>query len=99
MSEVAKVFETLSKMYQKANVKTPRTYYFSLGEDEKWTVVLGKDKCEVKPGKPAADADCFFKASTEMFIAIMRLRLLHSPLHFIVTVYDRTIGRFVHQQP
>ena len=39
------------------------------------------------------------KASTEMFIAIVRLRLLHSPFKFIVTIYDRTIGRFVHEQP
>ena len=39
------------------------------------------------------------KASTEMFIAIVRLRLLHSPFKFIVTIYDRPIGRFVHEQP
>jgi glycosyltransferase involved in cell wall biosynthesis len=39
------------------------------------------------------------KASTEMFIAIIRLRLLHSPLHFIVTIYDRTLGRVVHPSP
>jgi putative sterol carrier protein len=70
MSEVAKVFQKLPKMFQKGNVKTPRTFYFSLGDDEKWTVSLSKDKCEVKEGKPAQDADCFFKASTEMFLNV-----------------------------
>lgn len=37
------------------------------------------------------------RASTEMFIAIVRLRLLHSPFSFVVTIYDRLIGRFVHR--
>ena len=69
-SEVAKVFETLPKVFQKGNVKTARTYYFSLGDDEKWTVSLSKEKCEVKPGKPAEDADCFFKASKEIFLDV-----------------------------
>lgn len=39
------------------------------------------------------------RASTEMFIAIIRLRMLYSPLKFIVDIYDRTIGRKVHQVP
>jgi glycosyltransferase involved in cell wall biosynthesis len=34
------------------------------------------------------------RASVEMFIAIVRLRLIYSPFRWIVTVYDRTIGRF-----
>ena len=38
-SEVAKVFEKLPTMFQKGAVKTPRTFYFSLDDDEKWTVV------------------------------------------------------------
>ena len=39
------------------------------------------------------------RASTEMFIAIVRLRLLHSPLRFIVTIYDRTLGRAARVKP
>ena len=35
------------------------------------------------------------KASTEMFMAIVRLRLLHSPLKFIVMIYDKSIGPFI----
>jgi len=70
MSEIGDIFQGLPKKFQKGAVKEPRTFYFSLGDDEKWTVLLDKDKCTVKPGKPAQDADCFFKASKEMFLDV-----------------------------
>lgn len=34
--------------------------------------------------------------SFEMLLAICRLRLLHSPLDWIVRVYDQTLGRLIH---
>lgn len=37
------------------------------------------------------------KASVEMFVAIVRLRLLYSPFRWIVAVYDRTIGRWLNR--
>ena len=70
MSEIGDVFKSLSKRLNKGKVKAARTFYFSLGDDEKWTVALTPDKCEVKPGKPAQDADCFFKASKQMFLDV-----------------------------
>lgn len=70
MSEVTTIFKGLCKKFQKGNVKAARTFYFSLGEEEKWTVSLTTEKCEVKPGKPADDADCFFKASEQMFLDV-----------------------------
>jgi long-chain acyl-CoA synthetase len=69
VSEIAKVFKGLPKRFNKAGVKTARTYYFSLGDDEKWTVHIGKDKCTVEAGKNE-DADCFFKASPELFLDV-----------------------------
>lgn len=36
------------------------------------------------------------RVSFEMFVAICRLRLLYSPFRWIVAVYDRTLGRFIH---
>lgn len=39
------------------------------------------------------------KASLEMFIAIVRLRLLYSPFRFIVSLYDVTLGRWTHRRP
>ncbi len=36
------------------------------------------------------------KVSLEMFVAICRLRLLYSPFRWIVSAYDRTLGRLIH---
>jgi putative sterol carrier protein len=68
-SEVSKIFESLPKYFQKGTVKTERSFYFSLGDDEKWSVVLTPEKCDVKAGK-TDDADCFFKASVETFLEV-----------------------------
>ncbi len=69
MSPIAKVFKGLPKRFNKAAVKAARSYYFSLGDDEKWTVHVGADKCTVEKGKNE-DADCFFKASPELFLDV-----------------------------
>ncbi|MCX7591311.1 MAG: glycosyltransferase [Kiritimatiellae bacterium] len=34
--------------------------------------------------------------ATEMFAALVRLRLLHSPFRWIVRLYDKTLGPFIH---
>ena len=39
------------------------------------------------------------RASLEMFVALVRLRLLYSPLRWVVALYDRTIGPLVHTKP
>jgi long-chain acyl-CoA synthetase len=83
MSEVTKVFETLPRWFQKGSVKTPRTFYFSLGEDEKWTVEMSPAKCTVRKGRPADDADCFFKATTEMFLDVWNGRYTPSAKDFL----------------
>ena len=69
-SEIATIFQSLPRKFQKGAVDKPRTFYFSLDDDEKWTVALTPDTCEVTPGKPAQDADCFFKASKQMFLDV-----------------------------
>ena len=68
-SEVAKIFKGLPKLYVGANIKKPTTFYFSLDDDEKWTVALAPDKCTVTPEK-SENADCFFKASKQMFLDV-----------------------------
>ncbi|HMP74794.1 MAG TPA: glycosyltransferase family 2 protein [Kiritimatiellia bacterium] len=37
------------------------------------------------------------KASAEMFVAIVRLRLLYSPFKWVVDLYDHTLGRWFHR--
>ncbi len=36
------------------------------------------------------------RASLEMFVAMVRLRLMYSPLRWVVDVYDRTLGKWIH---
>src|ERR1700694_665521 len=84
MSEISKVFQGLPKRFQKGNVKTPRTFYFSLDDDEKWTVALTKDKCVVTKGKPDEDADCFFKASKKMFLDVWGGKHVPSATDFLL---------------
>ena len=36
------------------------------------------------------------RASIEMLLAIIRLRLIYSPFRFVVTLYDWLIGRYIH---
>jgi len=35
------------------------------------------------------------KASADMFVAMMRLRLIYSPFHWAVSLYDRTLAQYV----
>jgi putative sterol carrier protein len=69
VSEIGKIFKGLPKRFNPKNVKQERRYYFSLGDDEKWTVHVGKDQCTVKKGN-TEDADCFFKGPAELFLDV-----------------------------
>ena len=82
-SDIGKIFESLPRKFVKGNVKTARTFYFSLDDDEKWTVSLSPETCEVKTGKPAQDADCFFKASEEMFLDVWNGKHTPGPKDFL----------------
>ncbi len=82
MSEIATIFKGLCKRFNKANVKAERSYYFSLGEDEKWTVRLTKEKCEVRKGKND-EADCFFKGPAELFLDVWNGRHDLGPMDFL----------------
>ncbi len=39
----------------------------------------------------------YARATWDMFVAVIRLRLLFSPLRFCVRLYDRTLGPWVHR--
>jgi putative sterol carrier protein len=83
VSDVAEVFAKLPEAYgQGKKVEVPRVFYFSLGEEEKWTVTLRPDKCEVARGKPE-NADCFFKSSTQLFLDIWARTHTPSPMDFL----------------
>jgi hypothetical protein len=84
MSEIGDIFNGLCARFNKANVKASRTFYFSLGEEEKWTVALTPQNCKVTPGKPDQDVDCFFKASEEMFMQVWNGEHTPGPSDFLM---------------
>lgn len=73
-SELRAVFDGMPGKFQKGAVAKSTSFYFSLGDGpgEKWTVTVGPDKCEVKEGKPASDADCVLKTSGDFFLKMVR---------------------------
>ncbi len=38
------------------------------------------------------------RAGLEMFVAVVRLRLIYSPFRWVVSLYDRTLGRVIHHR-
>jgi putative sterol carrier protein len=62
----AQIFDELEKSYRKGTFSVPTVFYFSVDELKK-TLTLDGEGCTVSDGKPAADADCVCKTSTEMF--------------------------------
>ncbi len=80
------LFSELQSKFQKDAVDKPVSFYFTLGNDEKakWTVVVSKDACEVKLGKPAGGtADCVLKTSAEIFTKIVRDSYTPGPSEFL----------------
>ena len=63
MSEIAKVFKGLPKMFHKGTSSRRARTTSRSARTKSGRCPLRQDKCEVHPGKPAQDADCFFKAS------------------------------------
>ena len=82
MSDVEKIFKGLCKRFNKANVKAERSYYFSLGDAEKWTVRITMEKCDVKKGKNE-EADCFFKGPAELFLDVWNGKHKLGPADFL----------------
>ena len=71
ISEVAEFFRLLPAKFHAGRTHKTLVYYFSIDE-EKWTVTVSADRCEVERGKKAVEADCFLKTSTEIFLSTIR---------------------------
>lgn len=65
MSTTRQIFDAMPGRYVPGKVPRPLTFYFSVGED-KYTVRLDAQKCEVAPGK-TDNADCVVKADPGVF--------------------------------
>ena len=66
MSEIEQIFTKMPERYVPGVATKNLIYYFSIGED-KWTVFVEPEKCEVKRGKLVDNADCVVKADPTLF--------------------------------
>jgi long-chain acyl-CoA synthetase len=83
---LVKLFGELESKFRAGEVKSPVSYYVSLGNDElaKWTVRVDARACDVRPGKPqGGQADCVLKTSPEIFAKIVRESYVPSPADFL----------------
>ena len=51
---LAPVFGELERRFVPNAVEAPVSFYFSLGEAERWTLQVSADRCQVTPGKAVA---------------------------------------------
>jgi long-chain acyl-CoA synthetase len=77
------IFRELEQRFKAGSVGQPISFYFSLGDTERWTVRVTDQSCEVVNGKVASPADCVLKTTPDMFTRIVRERYTPSPAEFM----------------
>jgi long-chain acyl-CoA synthetase len=80
---LAPVFSELKTRFLVGSVEKPVSFYFSLGDTERWSVRITQDTCEVIAGKVEGPADCVLKTSPAMFTRIVREKYTPSPAEFV----------------
>jgi long-chain acyl-CoA synthetase len=80
---LASVFQELQGRFLAGSVERPVSFYFSLGDTERWSVRITQDSCEVQPGKASSEMDCVLKTSPAMFTRIVREKYTPSPAEFV----------------
>ena len=80
---LAPVFSELKTRFLVGSVEKPVSFYFSLGDSERWSVRITQDSCEVIAGKVEGPADCVLKTSPAMFTRIVREKYTPSPAEFV----------------
>ncbi len=83
---MADVFRELEGRFQAGAVSEPVSFYFSLGDGERWTIRVTEGDCVVRQGKAAEPADCVLKTSRDMFERIVRQAYTPTPDEFIAGV-------------
>ena len=67
------LFGELPGRFQPAELEKPISWYFSLGDERRWTVEVDGEGCRVSRGRPAGgSADCVVKTSPEIVEKIIR---------------------------
>ena len=93
-ADIRALFEAMPGRFQKGVLERELSFYFTLGDGpgEKWTVVVGPDKIEVKEGKHVEQASCVLKTSSDFFLKMIRDG-------YVPGVMDFTWGRIKSNDP
>lgn len=76
------LFAELEARFEPSEVSAPLSFYFSLG-DERWTLRITPESCQVAPGKLVDSADCVLKTSRDLFERIVREAYTPTPQEFM----------------
>jgi long-chain acyl-CoA synthetase len=76
------VFAELEQRFVPSAVQAPLSFYFALGDD-RWTLRVTKEACEISKGKTVDQADCVLKTSRDIFERIVREAYTPSPQEFM----------------
>lgn len=68
--DLKKVFASLKKKFKPGTVAATTTYYFSLGDAEKWSMTLGPKSFTATPEK-IENADCVVKTTPELLAKML----------------------------
>lgn len=71
LTTIGKAFRALPSRFRSGIADKTIIYYFSI-DDEKWTVTVRPDGCDVIKGKMTEEADCFLKTSSEILIKVFQ---------------------------
>ena len=80
---LAPIFEELEHRFVAGSVTSPVSYYFSLGDKERWTVKISKNSCQIESGKASSPANCVLKTSPAMFKRIVQEAYTPTPAEFM----------------
>lgn len=76
-------FDTLPARLLADRVQRPLSWYFSLGDEARFTVTVSLDGAQVRRGRPEGAADCVVKTTPEMMRRIINDAYLPGPPEFL----------------
>jgi len=70
MSRVRSILEALPGRYIPDSGQDTVTYYLSIG-DERWTLSLDSENCQIAEGRTVERADCVLKCTPDLFVRMV----------------------------
>lgn len=82
-NSLAPIFKELSERFKAGSVEQPISFYFSLGDTERWTVRVTDIDCKVMPGREMSRAECVLRTTPDLFTRIVRESYMPSRAEYV----------------